>query len=170
MHRQATMINKRERVKTCGASHPGTGVALALRALVGFSAMLPSQTDGQGGQDGLALFLKRCGSYSPSDLLAAQEGPQPISATAETNVVVEFARSGKTYALRSGQTLLEAAEGHTFSQPTGTMWDLQNEAAGRKCANGRGRRARSRFQGGRFCAEVRGARGRSREAGCVKIR
>jgi uncharacterized protein (TIGR03382 family) len=66
------MINKRERVKTCGASHPGTGVALALLALVGFSAMLPSQTDGQGGQGGQAL-LKRCGSYSHSDLLAAQE-------------------------------------------------------------------------------------------------
>src|SRR5205814_3359657 len=33
-----------------------------------------------------------------------------VSAAAEPHVVVEFVRSGKTCALRSGQTLLEAAE------------------------------------------------------------
>jgi len=68
------MINKRERVKTCGASHPGTGMALALLVLVAFSAMLPSQADGQGGQDGQALFQKRCGGCHALD--ADHEGPR----------------------------------------------------------------------------------------------
>jgi ferredoxin-NADP reductase len=37
---------------------------------------------------------------------------------AETGVVVEFARSGKTHAVRSGQTLLEAAEEHGVGIPS----------------------------------------------------
>ena len=49
---------------------------------------------------------------------AASNGAHPISATAETDVLVEFARSGKTYALRSGQTLLEAAEEHGVAIPS----------------------------------------------------
>jgi ferredoxin len=43
---------------------------------------------------------------------SAPKSAQPVSAAAETDVVVEFARSGKAYAIRSGQTLLEAAEEH----------------------------------------------------------
>jgi ferredoxin-NADP reductase len=42
---------------------------------------------------------------------------QPVSA-AETDVVVEFARSGRTCAVRSGQTLLEAAEELGVSIPS----------------------------------------------------
>ena len=37
---------------------------------------------------------------------------KPDSLAAETDVTVEFARSGKTCTIRSGQTLLEAAEEH----------------------------------------------------------
>jgi glycine betaine catabolism B len=51
------------------------------------------------------IMQERFGSSAP-------KGAQPISATAETDVVVEFARSGKTCVLRSGQTLLEAADEH----------------------------------------------------------
>ena len=43
---------------------------------------------------------------------------QPDSAAAETGVVVEFVRSGKTCAVRSGQTLLEAAEEHGVGIPS----------------------------------------------------
>ena len=53
---------------------------------------------------------------------------------------------------------------HTFILPAGTVRDLQNEAAGGKCANGRGRGTRSRFESGGICADVRGSRGRRREA------
>ncbi len=51
------------------------------------------------------------GNFAPKSAL-------PISAAAETDVVVEFARSGKTYAVRSGQTLLEAAEEHGIGIPS----------------------------------------------------
>jgi ferredoxin len=43
---------------------------------------------------------------------------QPVSVAAETDAVVEFARSGKTYAVRSGQTLLQAAEEHGVGIPS----------------------------------------------------
>ena len=46
---------------------------------------------------------------------AVPKSAQSVSSRAETDVVVEFARSGKTCALRSGQTLLEAAEEHGVS-------------------------------------------------------
>jgi ferredoxin len=49
---------------------------------------------------------------------ARAETAQPVSAAAGTEVVVEFARSGKTYAVRSGQTLLEAAEEHGVGIPS----------------------------------------------------
>jgi ferredoxin len=42
----------------------------------------------------------------------------PVSAAAATDVVVEFARSGQTCAIRSGQTLLEAAEEHGIGIPS----------------------------------------------------
>jgi len=41
---------------------------------------------------------------------SAPRGTQPVSAAAETGVVIEFVRSGQTCSVRSGQTLLEAAE------------------------------------------------------------
>jgi ferredoxin-NADP reductase len=43
---------------------------------------------------------------------------QPISAAAETGVVIEFVRSGETCSIRSGQTLLEAAEEHGVGIPS----------------------------------------------------
>jgi ferredoxin len=43
---------------------------------------------------------------------AVPNNAQPNSIAPETSVVVEFVRSGKTCSIRSGQTLLEAAEEH----------------------------------------------------------
>jgi len=43
---------------------------------------------------------------------------QPLSASASTDVRVEFIRSGKTCAPRKGQTLLEAAEEHGVGIPS----------------------------------------------------
>jgi ferredoxin-NADP reductase len=43
---------------------------------------------------------------------SAPKNAQSVSAAAKADVVVEFARSGKACAIRSGQTLLEAAEEH----------------------------------------------------------
>jgi ferredoxin-NADP reductase len=40
------------------------------------------------------------------------QSAQPVSVASETELAVEFARSGRTCAVRSGQTLLEAAEEH----------------------------------------------------------
>jgi ferredoxin-NADP reductase len=48
---------------------------------------------------------------------SAPKNPQPVSA-AETGVIVEFARSGRTCAVRSGQTLLETAEEHGIGIPS----------------------------------------------------
>jgi ferredoxin-NADP reductase len=49
---------------------------------------------------------------------SAPKSVPPASAAAETDVVVAFARSGKTCTLRSGQTLLEAAEEHGVGIPS----------------------------------------------------
>ncbi len=49
---------------------------------------------------------------------SASKSAQPVSAAAETDVMVEFARSGNVYAVRSGQTLLEAAEEHGVGIPS----------------------------------------------------
>jgi ferredoxin-NADP reductase len=43
-------------------------------------------------------------------------GPAPVGA--EPGVLVEFVRSGKTFAVRNGQTLLEAGEEHGVSIPS----------------------------------------------------
>ncbi len=65
----------RERViKTCRPAYPGASLALAVLALIASSAVLPSQADGQGGQDGQALFQKRCGGCHALD--ADHEGPR----------------------------------------------------------------------------------------------
>ena len=45
-------------------------------------------------------------------------GVRPVSANSITDVVVEFARSGKMYAVRSGQTLLDTAEEHGITIPS----------------------------------------------------
>ncbi len=44
--------------------------------------------------------------------------PQPVSMEAGTDGLVEFARSGQIYAIRRGQTLLEAAEEHGVGIPS----------------------------------------------------
>jgi ferredoxin len=49
---------------------------------------------------------------------SAPRSAQPVSAAAETGVVIEFVRSGQTYTVRSGQTLLEAAEEHGVGIPS----------------------------------------------------
>jgi ferredoxin-NADP reductase len=57
------------------------------------------------------IMQESFGSSAPKSAL-------PVSAPAETDVAVEFARSGKTHAVRSGQTLLEAAEEHGIGIPS----------------------------------------------------
>ena len=65
----------RERViNTCRPAHPGASLVLAVLALVASAALLPSQADGQGEQDGQALFQKRCGGCHALD--ADHEGPR----------------------------------------------------------------------------------------------
>ena len=65
----------RERViNTCRPTHPGASLVLAVLALVASAALLPSQADGQGEQDGQALFQKRCGGCHALD--ADHEGPR----------------------------------------------------------------------------------------------
>jgi glycine betaine catabolism B len=48
---------------------------------------------------------------------AAPKTAQAHSVAADTGIAIEFARSGKTCTVRSGQTLLEAAEEHGVSIP-----------------------------------------------------
>src|ERR1700736_2424099 len=65
----------RERVsKTCRRVHRGASLALAVLALMASTAVLPSQAGGQGGQDGQALFQKRCGGCHALD--TDHEGPR----------------------------------------------------------------------------------------------
>ena len=45
-------------------------------------------------------------------------GVRPVSTNSITDVVVEFSRSGKMYAVRTGQTLLDAAEEHGITIPS----------------------------------------------------
>ena len=49
---------------------------------------------------------------------SAPKSTQPVSAAAETDAMVEFVRSGKTCAVRRGQTVLEAAEEHGVAIPS----------------------------------------------------
>jgi ferredoxin len=49
---------------------------------------------------------------------SASKSAPPVSAAAEPGVMVEFARSGQTHAVRTGQTLLEAAEEHGVGIPS----------------------------------------------------
>ncbi len=49
---------------------------------------------------------------------AAAKAPQTHSAGAGKGIAIEFARSGKTCSVRSGQTLLEAAEEHGITIPS----------------------------------------------------
>ena len=46
------------------------------------------------------------------------KGAQPFSENTPTDAVVEFSRSSKTYVVRNGQTLLEAAEEHGITIPS----------------------------------------------------
>src|SRR5207247_9105482 len=66
----------RERViNTRRATHLRASLALAVLALIASSALLlPSQADGQGAQDGQALFQKRCSGCHALD--ADPEGPR----------------------------------------------------------------------------------------------
>lgn len=69
------MINDRERViGTCRRSRRGACFALAVLALIASSAVLPSRADGEGGQEGQALFQKRCGGCHALD--SDHEGPR----------------------------------------------------------------------------------------------
>jgi cytochrome c len=65
----------RERVINTGRpAQPGASLILAVLALIASAALLPSQANGEGGQDGQALFQKRCGGCHALD--ADHEGPR----------------------------------------------------------------------------------------------
>jgi cytochrome c len=65
----------RDRVINTGRpAHPGASLALAVLALIASAALLPSKANGEGGQDGQALFQKRCGGCHALD--ADHEGPR----------------------------------------------------------------------------------------------
>ena len=65
----------RERVsKTCRRARRGASLALAALALIASSAVLPSHAGVQSGQDGQALFQKRCGGCHALD--SDHEGPR----------------------------------------------------------------------------------------------
>src|SRR6266567_4047064 len=68
------MIDKREQILRTNLSHRGVSAALVLLAVVGSSVVLPSRADGQSGQDGQALFHKRCTGCHALD--ADHEGPR----------------------------------------------------------------------------------------------
>jgi cytochrome c len=69
------MINKLERtIKKCGLAGLGMSFAVALLAPLAFTVMLPSVADGQGEQNGKALFEKRCTGCHALD--ADHEGPR----------------------------------------------------------------------------------------------
>jgi cytochrome c len=69
------MIKQKEwSFKTFGVSHPVASVALAVLALVVPSSVVPSEAQAQGGQDGQALFQKRCTGCHALD--ADHEGPR----------------------------------------------------------------------------------------------
>jgi cytochrome c len=69
------MINKKEwAVRKCGVSRAVVSMALAVLALVASSAVLPSEAEVQGGQNGQALFERRCSGRHALD--ADHEGPR----------------------------------------------------------------------------------------------
>jgi len=68
---------------------------------------------------GLGVKPERILQESFGNSAPKNNNPQPVSAAApETGVSVEFARSGQTFTVRSGQTLLEAAEEHGVGIPS----------------------------------------------------
>jgi cytochrome c len=74
-NKERTMIKNREWViKTWGVSSLGASVAVAVLALIAFSAVLRSQAGGQSERDGQALFEKRCSGCHNLD--ADHEGPR----------------------------------------------------------------------------------------------
>jgi cytochrome c len=60
-------------IKTCAISHPVAGVAVGVLLLLA-SSVLPSEAEAQSGQDGQALFQKRCSGCHALD--ADHEGPR----------------------------------------------------------------------------------------------
>jgi cytochrome c len=60
-------------IKTCTISHPVAGVAAGVLLLLA-SSVLPSEAEAQSGQDGQALFQKRCSGCHALD--ADHEGPR----------------------------------------------------------------------------------------------
>ena len=68
------MIIKEWVIKRSGVSRLGASVALAVLALMAFSAVLRSQAGGQSEREGQALFEKRCTGCHNLD--ADHEGPR----------------------------------------------------------------------------------------------
>jgi cytochrome c len=65
----------RERlINTCRPAHSGASLALGVLALIASSAVQPSRAYGEGGQEGQALFQKRCGGCHALD--GDHEGPR----------------------------------------------------------------------------------------------
>jgi cytochrome c len=67
-------MNREQVIKTCRPAHRRASIALAVLALIASMAVLPSRAGGQGGQEGQALFQKRCGGCHALD--SDHEGPR----------------------------------------------------------------------------------------------
>jgi cytochrome c len=69
------MIHKKQWiVRACGMPRAVASMALAVLALLASSAVLPSEAEAQGGQNGQALFERRCSGCHALD--ADHEGPR----------------------------------------------------------------------------------------------
>jgi cytochrome c len=69
------MTKRREQIiKTSAASRPAATAALALLAIIGTAALLPTRADGWTAPDGQSLFQRRCTACHALD--ADHEGPR----------------------------------------------------------------------------------------------
>jgi cytochrome c len=113
------MINKRRWIlRECSASCRVVSMALAVLALVGSSAILPSEAEAQGGQNGQALFESRCSGGHALD--ADHEGPRL------RGVVGRTAGSVKTF--QYSEALKNAK--HTWDRPTLDKWLSESGVCG----------------------------------------
>jgi cytochrome c len=103
------MIKQKEwSFNTFGVSHPVASMALTVVVLAVPLAVLPSEAEAQGGQDGQTLFQKRCSGCHALD--ADHEGPRL------RGVVGRAAGSVKTF--QYSEALKNAK--HTGTRPSWT--------------------------------------------------
>jgi cytochrome c len=111
------MTNKRERVvETVGVSYTIASMALAVLVLAASSAVLPSQAEAEGGNDGRSLFQRRCTGCHALD--ADHEGPRL------RGVVGRVAGTVKTF--QYSEALKNAK--HTWDEATLDKWLTDTES------------------------------------------